>query len=108
MHPGLGAERKSLWDGGWGTEWPTGPREEPLQELAAAARIDQGYLGTLLRLTLLAPDIVEAIIDGRPPEGLGLPRLLESSPADWAEQHAALRKMSGVGPAPFERTPLIG
>ena len=33
-----------------------------ISEMAAAERIDRGYLGRILRLTLLAPDIVEAIL----------------------------------------------
>jgi len=31
----------------------------------------------MLRLTLLVPDIVEAILDGRQPEGMTLPGLME-------------------------------
>jgi hypothetical protein len=54
--------------------------------MAAAERIERGYLGSLLRLTLLAPDVVEAILDRRQPEGVGLPQLLESFPAGWAAQ----------------------
>ena len=45
-----------------------------LAELALAEKIDRSYLGKTLRLTLLAPDIVEAILDGRQP--CALPRLL--------------------------------
>jgi hypothetical protein len=41
-------------------------------EMAAAERIDCGYLGSLLRLTLLAPDIVEAILDERQRQELTL------------------------------------
>jgi hypothetical protein len=41
--------------------------------MAAAERIERGYLGSLLRLTLLAPDIVEAILDGRAPDDVTLP-----------------------------------
>jgi len=48
--------------------------------------VERGYLGTLLRLTLLAPDLVEAILDGRQPEGMTLPGLLEPFPVDWDEQ----------------------
>jgi len=44
----------------------------------------------VLRLTLLAPDIVEAILSGRAGE-LGLPRLLEPFPLEWAEQRSALQ-----------------
>ena len=37
----------------------------------------------MLRLTLLAPDIVEAILDGRQPEGMRLEDLLEGFPVEW-------------------------
>ena len=36
----------------------------------------QGYLGNLLRLTLLAPDVVEAVLNGQQAPGFGLPCLL--------------------------------
>ncbi|MFN3625042.1 MAG: hypothetical protein ACK4TP_13390 [Hyphomicrobium sp.] len=63
-------------------------RYASISEMAAAERIDRGYLGRILQLTLLAPDIVEAILDGRQPEGLGLPQLLKSLPVDWERQKA--------------------
>src|SRR5918997_3322451 len=50
-------------------------RYASISEMAKAERIERGYLGTLLRLTSLAPDIVEAILDGRHAVGVGLPRL---------------------------------
>ena len=40
-------------------------RYASIREIAAAERIERGYLGSLLRLTLLAPDIVKAILNGR-------------------------------------------
>ena len=40
-----------------------------IEELAKRERVDRGYMGRVLRLTLLAPEIVEAILDGRQPEG---------------------------------------
>ena len=58
--------------------------------MAAAERIERGYLGSVLQLTLLAPDIVEAILDGRWPTDLGLPGLMEPLPAEWSEQGQAL------------------
>lgn len=61
-----------------------------ISEMAQAEGIERGYLGSLLRLTLLAPGIVEAVLNGRQPEGLGLPRLLEPFPADWSGQQALL------------------
>jgi hypothetical protein len=41
-----------------------------LAELADAERIGRSYVCRVLRLTLLAPDIVERILDGRPTAGL--------------------------------------
>ena len=58
--------------------------------MAAAERIDLGYLAHVLQLTLLAPDIVEKILDGRQPDGLGLPRPMERLPVEWARQRIAL------------------
>jgi hypothetical protein len=40
-------------------------------ELAKAEGVSQSYVSRVLRLTLLAPDIVEAILDGRQPGGCG-------------------------------------
>ena len=59
-----------------------------VSELAAAAKLDRGYLGRILALTLLAPGIVEAILDGRQPEGMRLPVLMRSFPGQWAKQRA--------------------
>jgi hypothetical protein len=59
----------------------------PADWLAEAERIERGYPGTLLRLTLLALDIVEAHLEGRQPGAVGLPRLLEPFPVEWAAQH---------------------
>ncbi|MEI6160369.1 MAG: hypothetical protein WCP77_11075 [Roseococcus sp.] len=61
-------------------------RYATITEMAAAERIERGYLGSLLRLTLLAPHIVEAILDGRQPEGITLPGLKEPFPIIWPEQ----------------------
>jgi hypothetical protein len=57
--------------------------------MAAAERIERGYLSSLMRLTLLAPDIVEAILDGRRPDDVSLPRLLQPFPQNWSEQPPA-------------------
>ena len=69
---------------------PDEGRYASISEMAAAEKIERGYLGTLLRLTLLAPDIVEAILDGRHSDRVGLPMLMERFPADWSEQRQAL------------------
>lgn len=60
-------------------------------ELAESEKINQSYLCRLLRLTLLAPDIVEVILDGRQPATLQLDALLKPMPLDWVAQRAVLR-----------------
>jgi hypothetical protein len=65
-------------------------RYASITEMAAAERIERGYLGTVLRLTLLEPGIVQAIVDGRQSDGVTLPRLLEPLPAVWVSQREAL------------------
>ncbi|WP_445260961.1 hypothetical protein [Psychromarinibacter sediminicola] len=40
----------------------------------------------VLRLTLLAPDIVEAILDAKQGSAVTLARVLEAFPAEWAGQ----------------------
>jgi len=62
-----------------------------ITELAAAENINQSYVCRILRLTLLAPDIVEAILDGRQPNYLQLDHLLRPIPADWELQKRELR-----------------
>jgi hypothetical protein len=57
-----------------------------IEEIAAAEKINTSYVSRVLRLTLLAPDIVETIIDGRQHEGLILAKLLKPFPTDWNEQ----------------------
>ncbi|MGG5821924.1 hypothetical protein [Falsiroseomonas sp. HW251] len=66
-------------------------RYASISELAAAEKIERGYLGTLLRLTLLAPDIVETAINGRHPVDLTLPQLLKRIPLCWSGQRQAFR-----------------
>jgi hypothetical protein len=43
-----------------------------------------------MRLTLLAPDIIEAILNGRRLEDITLPRLLEPFPLNWSQQQPEL------------------
>ena len=57
-----------------------------ITELAAAERIDRSYLCRVLRLTLLAPEIVEAILDGRQPNEMSLPALMKGFPVEWEMQ----------------------
>ncbi len=64
-------------------------RYASISEMAAAEKLDRGYLGRVLQLTLLAPDIVEATLDGRQSHGVGLRRLMEPFPLEWARQRSA-------------------
>jgi hypothetical protein len=64
-------------------------RHASISEMAAAEKIERGYLGTLLRLTLLSPDIVEALLEGRHSQEVDLPRLLQPILERWAEQRVA-------------------
>jgi hypothetical protein len=52
------------------------------------------HLGTALRLTLLAPDIVEAVLNGSLPEKATLPALLERLPNGWNRQRSLFRLQS--------------
>lgn len=57
-----------------------------IDEMAAAEKINASYVCRVLRLTLLAPDIVEVILDGRHPAEVTLAVLMESFPVEWREQ----------------------
>lgn len=59
-------------------------------ELAEAEKVNQSYLCRVLRLTLLAPDIVETILDGRQPRGIQLDVLLNPHPVAWSTQRERL------------------
>jgi hypothetical protein len=61
-----------------------------LEDLARAKGVHATYVSRVLRLTLLAPDVVEAILDGRQPVELQLDDLLEAFPLQWEEQKKAL------------------
>jgi len=59
-------------------------------ELAKAEGVNDSYVSRILRLTLIAPDIVEAILIGRQPSILQLDNLLKPLPAVWELQRSAL------------------
>ena len=56
-------------------------------ELAEREGIAPSYLTRVLRLTLLAPDIIEAILDGKQGPELTLARVLQPFPSEWRQQH---------------------
>lgn len=59
---------------------------ESLTALAEKMDVDRSYVARFLRLNLLAPDIVVAILAGREPSGLSLARLTQTLPVLWHEQ----------------------
>jgi hypothetical protein len=60
-----------------------------VRELAEAERIGLSYISRVLRLTLLAPDIMERILDGRPTADFA--QLMKPFPAAWEHQREALQ-----------------
>jgi hypothetical protein len=57
-----------------------------VRDLAKAEAINQAYLGRILRLTLLAPKIVEAILEGKQAPTLELDDLMQQFPIEWDKQ----------------------
>ena len=74
-----------------------------VSEIGDSEDISKSYVSRILRLALLAPDIIEAILGGRADQSLMLERLEQSLPASWVEQRQrslrALtpRETSGTG-----------
>ena len=68
-----------------------------IEDLAKAKGIGKTYVSQVLRLTLLAPDLIEAILDGRQPAELELQLddLLAGFPLEWAEQRKSLATSGG-------------
>lgn len=66
-------------------------------ELARQLKLEPGWVAEVLRLTRLAPDIVQAILEGRQPRHLNLHAVRGRQaevPVDWEEQ----RRLFGFGP----------
>ncbi len=60
------------------------------QLVAQFAKVDQRYAGRILQFAFLAPDIVDAILEGRQPADLTVQKLLRGFPLSWAEQRKRL------------------
>ena len=65
-----------------------------VRELAEAEQIGPSYVSRILRLTLLAPDIVDQVLDRL--STVGLPQLMKPFPVEWKRQ----RERVLFGPAP--------
>ena len=57
-----------------------------ISELAAAEKLDRSFVSHTLRLTLLAPDLVEAILDGKQSRTMELQPLMRRLPVGWDRQ----------------------
>lgn len=61
-------------------------------ELAAALGVDRSYVRRILVLATLAPDLVEALVEGREASGLSLERLGRSIALAWEDQRERLNR----------------
>lgn len=59
-----------------------------ISELAEKEGIAFTYMARLMRLSLLSPELVDAVMDGRQPANITLANLMDPFPADWKVQHA--------------------
>ena len=57
-----------------------------IEELAAAEKINPSYVSRILRMTLLAPDIVDAVLNGNYSPALTLSALMKPFPIEWEDQ----------------------
>jgi hypothetical protein len=57
-----------------------------ITDLAEQVGVTDAYVCRVLPLTCLAPDVVEAILDGRQPKGLTLAEMLGNGPLGWAAE----------------------
>ena len=70
-----------------------------ITDLAEQEGVTDAYVCRLLPLTCLAPDIVEAILDGRQPKGLRLAEMLGNGPLGWNAQRRDLGLQQLIRPA---------
>ena len=57
-----------------------------IRAIAEQEKIDESYVAKVLRLTLLAPDIIEAILDDRQPDVMTWRELARPFPMEWPKQ----------------------
>ena len=63
---------------------------EDLEDIAKANGVDRSYVGRMLQLTSLAPDIVESILSGTTYADISLRYCRKGVPASWDEQRRTL------------------
>lgn len=67
-----------------------------VSDIARAEKLERTYVGDVLPLTLLAPVILEAIVNGRQGEGVTLPVLLKTNPTGWCAQLSYLSSLDSA------------
>jgi site-specific DNA recombinase len=60
------------------------------RSIEKATGVDERYVAQILHAAFLAPDIVDAILDGQQPVDLTMEKLRKRPPADWGEQRTRL------------------
>jgi hypothetical protein len=81
-------------------------RYATVRDLAKAEKINESYLGRVLRLTLLSPSNTEAILEGRQPARLELEDLLKQFPIEWDRQLGSLTGTNESSGLPAESSNL--
>jgi hypothetical protein len=61
-------------------------RYASVSDIERAEKLDRTYVGDIRRLTLLTPNMVEGIVEGRQPAEMTLPALMRPWPVEWAAQ----------------------
>ena len=71
---------------------------DTVEDIAGAEKINTSYVSRILRLTLLAPEIIEMILDGRQPVDLAMAKLVKGFPVEWEAQrrHLETGRLSGA------------
>ncbi len=75
-------------------------RYASIREIAAAENAERTFVARVVALSLLAPDIVEAVLEGHEPAGLTLASFRHGLPTAWEAQRAALAGFSSHPPHP--------
>lgn len=69
----------------WHT-WLMRGKYKTVQEMAERQKINKSYMLRMMRIMTLSPKIIEAILDGKQPEGFALTDIEKAFPPIWAEQ----------------------
>jgi hypothetical protein len=69
---------------------------EDLEDIAEANHVDRSYVGRILQLTSLAPDIVESILAVQAYAGISLQQFRKGIPVLWSEQRQSLVPENGT------------